>query len=68
MLCSHVWEDCIFMRVLFEKLTRIIRVLQYLLDVLPQPLCCRIRHSIHTPCFALLFCVVSDIFLDFSPL
>lgn len=56
------------MRVLFEKLTRIIRVLQYLLDVLPQPLCCRIRHSIHTPCFALLFCVVSDIFLDFSPL
>lgn len=26
-------------------------VLQYLLDVLPYPVCCRIRRTIHTPCF-----------------
>lgn len=44
-LCSVliVWVACIFMRLLFEKLTRI--VLLYLLDLLPTPLLSDSYHS-----------------------
>jgi hypothetical protein len=43
------------MRVLFEKLTRIIRVLQYLLDILPNPFVVEFVVPFIPPCFALLF-------------
>lgn len=57
------------MRVLFEKLTRIIRALQYLLDILPNPFVVEFVVPFIPPCFALLFFfffAVSDVFLDFS--
>lgn len=43
------------MRVLFEKLTRIIRALQYLLDILPNPFVVEFVVPFIPPCFALLF-------------
>lgn len=54
------------MRVLFEKLTRIIRVLQYLLDVLPNPFVVGFVVPFIPRVLLCFFCAVSDVFLDFS--